>query len=156
MHCTPRRGKLSQVMYSTPGRCTESRVSMNSVILAKWHNSTKHRHRSAWESLKNTLQSKFYNYDKYWVQYAVIYAIVLRLNCWNSFTCYRASPADSYTDRRRRRRALKLSAGTRNRWRLETAQVRETDLDVLSLRDFEAKERQSEGREVVLARCSNC
>jgi len=32
------------------------------------------------------------------VQYAVIYAIFFRLNCCNSFSCYRASPADSYTE----------------------------------------------------------
>ena len=33
---------------------------------------------------------------------------------------------------------------------METAQKRETDLDLLPLRDFGIKERESEGREVVL------
>ena len=43
---------------------------------------------------------------------------------------------------------LSASAGTRSR--VETAQKRERHLDVLPLRDFGTKERESEGRKVVL------
>ena len=38
------------------------------------------------------------------MQYAVIYAIFSRLNCCNSFSRYRASLADSYTDGRKKER----------------------------------------------------
>ena len=47
-------------------------------------------------------------------------------------------------------KSSQASAGTRSRWRLETAQKRERHLDVLPLRDFGTKERESEGREVML------
>ena len=47
-------------------------------------------------------------------------------------------------------KSSQASTGTRSRWRLETAQKRERHLDVLPLRDFGTKERESKGREVVL------
>ena len=40
--------------------------------------------------------------DRWWVQYPVIYDIFSRLNRCNSFSRYRASLADSYTDRRKK------------------------------------------------------
>ena len=36
------------------------------------------------------------------MHYLVIYAAFWRLNCCNSFSCYRASLADSYTDGRKK------------------------------------------------------
>ena len=47
-------------------------------------------------------------------------------------------------------KSSQASTGTQSRWSLETAQKRERHLDVLPLKDFGTKERESEGREVVL------
>ena len=43
-------------------------------------------------------QSEFFEIDRWWVQYLVIYDIFLRLNHCNSFSRYRVSLADSYTN----------------------------------------------------------
>ena len=46
-------------------------------------------------------QSEFFEIDRWWVQCPVIYEIFSRLN-HNSFRRYRASLAESYTDRRKK------------------------------------------------------
>ena len=42
------------------------------------------------------------------MQYLVIYAVLSRLNRCNSFSCYRASLADSYADRRKKEESQKI------------------------------------------------
>ena len=50
--------------------------------------SSKHKRGITWES--PTSSSSFFENDKWWVQYTVIYAVLSRLNHCNSFSHYRA------------------------------------------------------------------
>ena len=53
-------------------------------------------------------QSEFFASDRWWVQYPVIYDIFSRFFRCNSFSRYRASLADSYTDRRKKEESQKI------------------------------------------------
>ena len=50
--------------------------------------SSKHKHGITWES--PTSLSSFFENGKWWVQYPVTYAVLLHLDCCNSFSHYRA------------------------------------------------------------------
>ena len=74
--------------------------AMNNVILTKWRIALSIGHRSAWESLKNSSTAKIMISSECNTQWIMPFFFSCLNHC-NSFSCYRASLADSYTDRRK-------------------------------------------------------
>ena len=78
-----------------------------------------------------------------------ITALLLSGFCLHRFTLQVLLPMDTHTSSTRLLNRSQASAGTRSRWRLEVAQKREGQSSTCC-RDFGTKERESEGKEVVL------